>query len=57
MSSGPRTAVGTGINRMAVAPKVGYPKGSGGAAPPSYAGMFSGACSVCRLSLLNSFRT
>ena len=38
--------VGTGINETGVVPKAGYPKGSGGAAPPSHAGMGSGACSV-----------
>ena len=57
MSSGPRTAVGTGINRTTTVPKARYPKGSGGAMPPSHAGMFSGARSVCCLSLLNSLHT
>ena len=33
MSSGPRTAVGRGIKGKGVVPKVGYPKGSGGAVP------------------------
>ena len=57
MSSGPRTEVGAGIYRTGAAPKVGYPNGSDGAAPPSQAGMFSGSHSDCRLSLLNSLRT
>ena len=57
MSSGPRIAVGAGIYETGAAPKVGYPNGSDGAAPPSHTGMFSGACSDCRLSLLNSLRT
>ena len=57
MSSGPQTTVGTGINGTGVVPNVGYPKGSGGGAPSSHAGMFSGARSVCHLSLLNFFRT
>ena len=54
MSSSPRTTVGTGINGTDVVPKVGYPNGSGGVAPLSNMGMFLGAHSVCRLSLLNS---
>ena len=41
MSSGPRTAVGTGINETGAVPKAGYSKGSGGAASPSHAGMGS----------------
>ena len=57
MSSGPQTTVGTGINGTGVVPKVGYPKGSGGATPPSHAGMCSGARSVWRRSLLNSPHT
>ena len=57
MSSGPRTAVGAGINGIGVTPKAGYPNGSDSATPPSHAGMFSGARSNCRLSLLNSLRT
>ena len=40
MSSGPRTTVGMGINGTGAVPKAGYPNGSGGAAPPSHAGMF-----------------
>ena len=57
MFSGPRTTVGTGIYGTGTAPKVGYPNGSGDAAPPSHAGMFSGARSDDLLSLLNSIRT
>ena len=43
LSSGPRTAVGTGINETGAFPKSEYPKGSGGVAPLSHAGMCSGA--------------
>ena len=43
MSSGPQTAVGTGINKMGAISKAGYPKGSGGVAPLSHVGMCSGA--------------
>ena len=57
MSSGPRTVVGAGIYDTSAAPKVGYPNGSYGAAPPSHTSMFSRARSDCRLSLLNSLRT
>ena len=57
MSSGHRTVVGAGIYGAGAAPKVGYLNGSDGAAPPCHVGMFSGACSYCRLSLLNSLRT
>ena len=57
MSSGPPTVVGVGIYGTGVAPKVGYPNGSDGTAPPIHAGMFSGASSDCRLSLLNSLCT
>ena len=46
-----------GINGTGAVPKVRYPNESGGAAPPSHVGMFLGARSVCRLSLLNSLRT
>ena len=49
--------VGMGINGVGVVPKVGYPNGSGGTVPLNHAGMFSGARSVCRLSLLNSLYT
>ena len=57
MSSGPWTAVDTGINGTGALPKVGYLKGSGGVTPPNDAGMCSGAHSKCLLSLLNSRRT
>ena len=57
MSSGPQTAVGVGIYKAGTTPKVGYPNGSDGAAPPGHASMFSGACFDCRLSLLNSLCT
>ena len=57
MSSGPRTIVGAGIYRAGAAPNVGYPNESDGAVPPCHAGMFSGACYNCLLSLLNSLCT
>ena len=57
ISSGPRTAVGTGINGTGATSKAGCLNGSNGAVPPSHAGMFSGARSDCRLSLLNSLGT
>ena len=57
MSSSLWTTIGMGINGTGTVPKARYPKGSGGAGPPSHAGMCSGACSVCCLSLLNSLRT
>ena len=57
MSSGSRTAKGSGIHGASAAPKVGYPNGSDGTAPPSHTGMFSGAHFDCHLSLLNSIRT
>ena len=57
MSFSPRTIAGAGIYGAGAAPNVGYPNESDGATPPYHAGMFSGACSDCRLSLLNSLRT
>ena len=57
MSSGPLTEVGAGIYGISATSKVGYPNGSNGAAPPTHAGMFSGACSDYCLSLMNSLRT
>ena len=54
MSSSSLTTVGASIYGIGAAPKVGYPNGNDGAAPPTHAGMFSGACSDYRLSLLNS---
>ena len=42
MSLGPRTAVGRGINWTGAVPKAGYPKGSGGVAPPSHVVCFQG---------------
>ena len=38
--------VGAGINGMDAVLKAGYPKGSGGVAPPSHASMCSGVRSV-----------
>ena len=40
MSSGPQTAVGMGISGTDVVQKAEYPNGSGGATPPSHAGIF-----------------
>ena len=57
MSSGPRTVVGAGMYEASAALKVGYTNGSDDATPIFHVGIFSGACSNCRLSLLNSFRT
>ena len=49
--------MGAGIYGAGVAPKVGYPNGSDDTAPLYHVGMFSGACSECHLSLLNSLHT
>ena len=57
MSYGPRTVVGAGMYGAGAAPKVGYMNGSDGATPLCHVGIFSGACSDCRLSLLNSLHT
>ena len=57
MSSGPRTVVGAGMYGAGAAPKVGYTNGSDGVAPLCHAVIFSGACSNCRFSLLNSLCT
>ena len=57
MSFGPRTVVGAGMYGAGVAPKVGYTNGSDGVAPICHVGIFSGACSDCCLSLLNSLHT
>ena len=57
MSSGPRTVVGANMYGAGVAPKVGYMNGSDRAMPLCHVGIFSGACSDRRLSLLNSLHT
>ena len=57
MSSGPRIVVGAGIYRASATPKVGCTNGSDSATPLWNLGIFSGACSDYRLSLLNSLRT
>ena len=57
MSCGPRTMVGTGMYGAGVAPKVGYTNESDDVAPIYLVGIFSGACSDCRLSLMNSLST
>ena len=57
MSSGPQTVVGAGMYGAGAALKVGYTNGSDGATPLYHVGIFSRACSDCRLSLLNSLRT
>ena len=56
MSSSPRTAVNASTCRAGAAPKVGYTNGIDGATPLCHVGILSGACSYCRLSLLNSLR-
>ena len=57
MSSGPRIVVDAGMYRARAAPKVGYTNGNDGATPLCHLGIFSGACSNCRRSLLISLRT
>ena len=57
MSSGPQTMVGACMNEASATPKVGYTNRSDGATPLYHVGIFSGACSDYRLSLLNSLRT
>ena len=57
MSSGPRTMVGVRMYGAGATPKVEYTNESDGATPLCHVGIFSGACSDCRLSLLNFLRT
>ena len=57
MSLSPWTVVGAGMYGASATPKVGYTNGSDGATPLCHMGIFSGVCSECRLSLLNSLRT
>ena len=57
MSSGPRTVVGVGMYGAGEAPKVGYTNGSDSATPLCHAGIFLGAYSDCRFSMMNSLRT
>ena len=57
MSSGPRAVVGADMYGAGASPKVGYTNGSDSATPLCHVGIFSGACSGCRLSLLNSLCT
>ena len=57
MSSGPRIVVGADMYGAGAASKVGYMNGSDGATPLYHVGIFSGACSDCRLSLLSFLRT
>ena len=57
MSSGPRTVVGESMYGAGAASKVRYTNGSDGAMPLCHVGIFSGACSNCRLSLPNFLRT
>ena len=54
MSSGPQTVVDVSMCGASATPKVGYMNGSGGATPLCHMGIFSGACSNCRHSLLIS---
>ena len=57
MSSSPRTVVDVGMYEAGAAPKVGYTNGNDGAMPLCHVGIFSGACSDCRVSLLISLCT
>ena len=57
MSFGPWTAMGASMNGVGAAPKVGYMNRSDRATPLCHVGIFSKACSVCCLSLLNSLYT
>ena len=57
MSSGPHTMVDVSMYGVGAALKVGYMKGSDGAAPLCHVGTFSGAFSDCLPSLLISLRT
>ena len=57
MSSSPRIVMGSGMYRAGATSKVGYMNGSDDAMPLFHVGIFSGACSDCHLSLLNSLRT
>ena len=57
MSSSPRTVADAGIYGTGAAPKAGYTNENDGAMPLCHVGIFSGACSDCRLSLLISLRT
>ena len=56
-SSGPRTVVDAGMYRASASPKVGYTNGNNGATLLCHVGIFSGACSYCRRSLLISSHT
>ena len=49
--------MGAGMYGAGAASNVGYTNGSDGATPPCHWGIFSGACSDCRFSLLNSLHT
>ena len=57
MSSGPQTMVDVGMYRAGAASKVGYTNGNDGATPVCHVGIFLGACSDCRRSLLIYLRT
>ena len=57
MSSGPRAVVGADMYGAGASPNVGYTNGSDSARPLCHVAIFSGACSGCRLSLLNSLCT
>ena len=57
MSSGPWTVVDAGIYGAGAALNIGYTNGSDGDMPLYHAGIFFGAYSDCRFSLLNSLRT
>ena len=57
MSSGPRTVVDVSMCGAGAASKVRYMNESDGAAPLFHVGIFLGACSKFRHSLLISLRT
>ena len=57
MSSGSRTTMDVGMYGAGAAPKVGYANVNDGATPLCHVGIFLGACSDCRCSLLISLRT
>ena len=57
MSSGPWTMVDAGMYGADAASNVGYTNENDGATPLCHMGIFSGACSNCRRSLLISLHT
>ena len=57
MSSSPWTVVDVGMYEVGASLKVGYMNGNDGAMPLCHVGIFLGACSDYRRSLLISLRT